>query len=86
MKYHCWGYIWLSTINHAERVSNYNSFPFTFTKPDIKNLEEKKNLTLARVTTLSKKKGTVKIGMFSVFRKKKAKYTKYLKYISTYVK
>ena len=80
------GYIWLSTVNHAECVSNYNSLPFTFNKPDIKNLEEK-NLTLAKVTALSRKKDTLKIGMFSVFvKKKKAKYTKYLKHISIYVK
>ena len=72
------GYIWLSTVNHAECVSNYNSLPFTFNKPDIKNLEEK-NLTLAKVTALSRKKDTLKIGMFSVFVKKKGKIHKIFK-------
>ena len=62
------GYL-LSTMQNVFQA--INSLPFTFSKPDIKNLEEKKNLTLAKVTTLSNKKGTVKIGMFSVFRKKR---------------
>ena len=82
------GYIWLSTVNHAECVSNYNSLPFTFNKPDIKNLEEKKS-DISKGDRSVKEKETLKIGMFSVFvkkKKKKAKYTKYLKHISIYVK
>lgn len=50
------GYIWLFTFNHAKCVSNYNSLLFTASKFDIKSLEEKKNLSLTKVTSQSSKK------------------------------
>lgn len=77
------GYIWLSTVNHAECVSNYNSLPFTFNKPDIKNLEEKKS-DISKGDRSVKEKGNSKNRNVLCFCKKKKKKGKIHKIFKTH--